>query len=598
MMANLNDKGSRKAKWIDAVEKNPIVFRKGSDRVRNDKEIAIKAWDATKRLGFEYGVDYHDFGEALRNDPDFFLECLRIDGRCLENDVFGYCFEKEHVITAVKTYPFAYKWGCERLRHDKDIVLHAVLGDPSVLAMVPPHFRDDESIIRLALEKNGMALEFASDRLRRDPSLVKHAIKSQHYDNYSDTPLKFAMTTALGDEEVMLSAIKRGVGCPLKYAGPGLKRSIPLFQAGIRLDPYCIMYANHNVRQDYETVKMAVEKDGGTLMWAMAPLTKKRALVETVLRTDGLSLKYAHKELQSQEQIVLQATRQNPAAFEYATARMKKSLTLVKQLFAQENGCTDEVAWKEAFRHCHQSLKDKRQIVHLAVKRTGRILLQTRAFQQDKELLLEAMKTCPEILTKICEQRDENNEPYGSGLWNLLEDQDVWAACIQYTIKLAASGEEDTIRHQLRESIGHRMRHSVMAHSIHQIGTWIQMRGISDQMDEIESIIQGYHRRVSFRMGVIRKGLDKYNLSGEVTNVIASYLEEMIHPHMISHAHCRYFEDIRWIRQARELSAVLEAGKTNRQDLEFNSNPSFIINVLDELIDEDEDSRSGDEDMF
>ena len=90
-----------------------------------------------------------------------------------------------------------------RRYEDKETALYAIeKQDGYELQFCSPELRDDEEVVKCAVEKNGYSLEFASDRLKADYDVVSIAV----YD--SGDALSFASEELQADYDIVMTAVE------------------------------------------------------------------------------------------------------------------------------------------------------------------------------------------------------------------------------------------------------------------------------------------------------------------------------------------------------------------------------------------------------
>ena len=151
-----------------------ICIRFASIRLRNDKNIALKALQAGASLNY--------FGTKILDDYDFMMDAVKNNGSNLEYANFKFRDDYDMVMTAV-TSPFygksPLKYASLRLKNDYDIVLAAVKNGNDV-KWASYTLKDDRNIALEALNVNGYQLESLSSRLRNDLDIVIRALNNNH----------------------------------------------------------------------------------------------------------------------------------------------------------------------------------------------------------------------------------------------------------------------------------------------------------------------------------------------------------------------------------------------------------------------------------
>lgn len=207
------------------------------------------------------GLSFQYADNSLKCDLQFILKLLEYDlelflfiGTCLRNiprSVALKIFDHNSECEASRKYPFysrfydsAYREILKDFHQDKEIILKAILNDPSLLKYAHEDLKQDRTFILDAVRRSGLALQFADDSLKKDREIVLEAVRS------SGWALQWASDELKADKEVVLAAVT-GCGQSLKYASHDLKDDKDVVIAAVSSDGSAIMYASlRNVSQN------------------------------------------------------------------------------------------------------------------------------------------------------------------------------------------------------------------------------------------------------------------------------------------------------------------------------------------------------------
>ena len=113
----------------------------------------------------------HNITDALKDDEDFIKQAIEISGYSLSYASERLQRKKELIFEAIKQtrdlYVLHY---CNDLSDDKEIVIFA-LQHGAELAQASERLRDDDVVVKIALEANGTNFVYVSGRLQADESL-------------------------------------------------------------------------------------------------------------------------------------------------------------------------------------------------------------------------------------------------------------------------------------------------------------------------------------------------------------------------------------------------------------------------------------------
>ena len=141
------EKWDEKGFVIDVLHTFPSNLESVSERLRDDKNIALAALSGPNFEDFDDAENYSFLSSRLRDDVDVLRAALSHQERSLEED---------------KNYgnsPMCY--ASERLRNNREIALEAVYIDGLALEYLSDTLRADELVVRLATKQNSSAARFS-----------------------------------------------------------------------------------------------------------------------------------------------------------------------------------------------------------------------------------------------------------------------------------------------------------------------------------------------------------------------------------------------------------------------------------------------------
>jgi len=160
---------------LKQVKKDGSNLQYASDALKDDNAIVMTAL-ANAPFAYKY------VSPRLKDDKDiltYVLEKNR-DGSLIVYASDRLRSNKELGLLALQKNSFAFKYLYHSLKNDKDIVLTALRNQPSyhieLLDLIPRRMFSDKEVMELALEKNDLALQYASEELRNDPELALKSI--------------------------------------------------------------------------------------------------------------------------------------------------------------------------------------------------------------------------------------------------------------------------------------------------------------------------------------------------------------------------------------------------------------------------------------
>lgn len=193
-----------------AVKKDGRNFEHLNSEFKKNKEIILAALKS-KHSHFYY--IFENIPSEILNETEIAEYCLKHDFNTLKYLEPHYADNKELLI---KINVVSLEYMSERLKKDREIVLHCVSQLGHKLQFASTDFQDDYDVVLVAVKNEGDALRYASERLRTDPKIVKAAIRN----DWSAT--RYISDEAKNNKEIILYAIKKDFN-NLQYASPELQ---------------------------------------------------------------------------------------------------------------------------------------------------------------------------------------------------------------------------------------------------------------------------------------------------------------------------------------------------------------------------------------
>jgi hypothetical protein len=184
-----------------ATRENVFLAVQESLRMRNEYKISGVSFDV------HLNIDHID--DSLKNDEDFMLKLINLDGqfiryastRILENyEIVSKAFGN------TKDFLF-FEPKLKRFNNDKNLVLLLLRNSSfiSTLSYINYELRDDKDVVLCAVIKDGKCLVDASERLKDDVDIVLAAIN----DEANNNNLEFASERLKSDQEIVLKALEK-----------------------------------------------------------------------------------------------------------------------------------------------------------------------------------------------------------------------------------------------------------------------------------------------------------------------------------------------------------------------------------------------------
>ena len=251
---------------LKAVEVNGAIYEYLSDELKKDEEIAI--------------ISINSYFESFRHLPDELFDNERVVEAAIENNQFG---------------AEVLEYASERLKDNKDIVMHAVSKSTGVelfsedrpeegytyndaLCYASERLRDDTDVVLLSVENNPDSLKSASARLQNDYDVVLTAVKGNAHS------LKYASEELRNNKDLVLIAANsyfnslydyydQGLGGEelegsvniedsiLEYISDELKNDRDVILAIVNNNPYAFVNIPDKYKDDYDIALIAFKED-------------------------------------------------------------------------------------------------------------------------------------------------------------------------------------------------------------------------------------------------------------------------------------------------------------------------------------------------
>ena len=152
---------------------------------------------------------------------------------------------KDHkgvVLAAVGQNGNAICWASQRLKNDVDVV-RAAVSQADVLFQTPHSLRDNEDIVRTAVQKCGLAIRDASARLQANKDIVKLAVAQ------NGSALGFVFLGLRDDEDVVNLAVTQN-GLALQHASERLRDHEDVVLVAMGQTSDALRFASKRLRTD------------------------------------------------------------------------------------------------------------------------------------------------------------------------------------------------------------------------------------------------------------------------------------------------------------------------------------------------------------
>lgn len=206
---------------------------------------------AVMQEGMAYGHMFY----TLQEDRDLALAAVRQNGLVLR--IVSDCFEDDWEVNlaAVCQNGCAIQWAFQDFIENRDFALAAVRQNGFALSFLEGIFDNDFEFVSVAIEQNGMALLHASDELKDNFQIVSLAC-TKKCDNF-ETPLMFASTRLKDDEDIVRIAVQTS-GTAIRCASERLLLSHNMCQHAIEQNPCSLFVFHPEMKNNRKIVRAAI----------------------------------------------------------------------------------------------------------------------------------------------------------------------------------------------------------------------------------------------------------------------------------------------------------------------------------------------------
>ncbi|EFC37342.1 predicted protein [Naegleria gruberi] len=347
---------------LAATNRDTNAFEYIDDSFKSDREFMV---NAIKKHGIALG-----FVSKELIDRELVLLAVQQNGYALGSvdSAFKFNEDREIVMKAVQQSGDALRYAAPLLRKDREIVKIAICQDGKAIYHVDESLRNDEEIkelaensrrnlkvstkfkdtnycekpftlvntpisankkdrhiVLLAVEQNGLSLEFSDDIFKRDREIVMKAVQK------NGLALEFADETLKKDREIVLTAINENEKA-FEYADESLKCDRDFILQAVELCGWVFHFLDKSFITDRDIVKKALLNKDIVWMFELAlpeSMKNDRDIVMFAVSVNGFVLEYVNESFKKDREIVLLAVKENGNALEFADESLQTDLEIV-----------------------------------------------------------------------------------------------------------------------------------------------------------------------------------------------------------------------------------------------------------------------------
>lgn len=265
---------------------NRYEFTKISKRLRDNPKLMLKALRINHSiycsLPVKVKIDRDILLEIAENDPTQFMH-IRDIRKKYRNEIFS---DKELALIVANTGPYALEYFSDEVLNDQDVLQIAFcLDNPTDMKkrlleytwgfkyINPKYWIDDRELLENALKIDGSIYFSLPDEHREDKKLALMAIRN------CPNALKYCPLTLRDDEDVVKAALQEEADYILEFASERLKDNYDIVLRAVKANPLNLAHASERLRDNREIVLQAVKGYGGMLEDASERLQRDDELI-------------------------------------------------------------------------------------------------------------------------------------------------------------------------------------------------------------------------------------------------------------------------------------------------------------------------------
>ena len=318
-----------------AVCDNPRALDFASERLRNDKAFV-------RRIVGRAGAVFNELPELLQNDRELLLLALHAGGVRQTYEIrhrFG--TDRDVVKEFIRTLPtneiamFLIGILDTHWPDDREVMTLAIGRAPQALQFSNAAFKDDDALVRAAMQHDACVVCFASDRLRDDDGLAKIALTGCRAKEPGRDPgaLEAVSARLQADKPFVLQALRIN-GLDVGYAPAELRADPEVMRTAVAQNGFAWPFAEPPLRNDPALLTTAIGQNVEVVRTLSAKLSANKALMLDAVTRDGGALCFASVALQRDSQLIKargpqKATWLDPSAdFDHPAAPCIRRLAL------------------------------------------------------------------------------------------------------------------------------------------------------------------------------------------------------------------------------------------------------------------------------
>ena len=242
---------------------------------------------------------------------------------------------KDVVKVAVQRYGYSLEYASPEFRDNKEVVLEAVKNKGDILYLLSDRLCDDEEVVLEAINE-GISILYASPRLRNNKKFIILSVQS--FTNFSSDIISFLTSDKIKED------LKKDIDV-LRALAPNFKFILNEDYLKIndknilydlaKINGYVLCYIDKSLI-DKKILKLAFMQNGITVRCLSKEEKEKfldKELGLIAVNSNWKSLRYFNDKLKDDFNIVMEAVKKSGEALKFASLRLQNDLTLIDEAY-------------------------------------------------------------------------------------------------------------------------------------------------------------------------------------------------------------------------------------------------------------------------
>jgi hypothetical protein len=189
-------------------------------------------------------------------------------------------------------------------RGDRNVILEAVKKRSDSLKLAQNYLKKDKAFIKMVVQTNGLALQYASKECQCDKEIV--LLATTEYKK----AFKFA-SLQLRNDKCFVKEIVRANAWALEYVEPEFQDCKEIVMVAIDSIPRSLYYASERLKDDKEVVLYAISREGMCLLYISPRLHNNIDYISIAVRNNPFVIDKLSMECRNNKKIMKIAIEQN-----------------------------------------------------------------------------------------------------------------------------------------------------------------------------------------------------------------------------------------------------------------------------------------------